>query len=439
MPIRTILVLSRPADVRLSKGTRHLTDLGIQILPSAPSSATVGTMRIVIVGNFGLNYKATMSARAIPIARELAQLGNSVTVLVPDDGASPRQPRVLSDTIRISELATPRLPSPLGHLWSGVHLTWRALRAQPDVLYAFKPKGYAGLALVVFWLLRHLGLMACTLVLDTDDWEGRGGWADYEQRSWLGRTLITIHERWCIQHSDLVTVASRALDQLAAQWQSNVLYLPNAASPASPGWHQGDGRQIRTQLGLGEQPVIIAYTRFVEFSPSRLLETFEAIHQDLPSTHLLVIGKGLNGEELYFRQLADERGLRDVVHVVGWIDPGDIPRYLAVASVAVYPLDDTLLNRTKCPMKLVDLLLAGVPVVADQVGQASEYVQEGTTGFLVCPGDVSALAERVVYLLRNESQRQAIGRAAREGILARWTWRSQANLVQNALAKLGDG
>ena len=46
----------------------------------------------------------------------------------------------------------------------------------------------------------------------------------------------------------------------------------------------------------------------------------------------------------------------------GWVSSQDLPGYFAAADVAIYPLDDTLLNRAKCPVKLTDLLLAGLGI-----------------------------------------------------------------------------
>ncbi|HVB96870.1 MAG TPA: glycosyltransferase, partial [Chloroflexota bacterium] len=197
------------------------------------------SLRITIVGNFGLSYKATMSARALPLARELARLGHQITIILPADSAVPP---VLptSDRVRIKFVGKGRARSFLGQLAVGAQLTCAALQSQPDVLYAFKPKAYAGLALLTFWFGRKLGLVAPTLALDTDDWEGAGGWADREHKAAWQRTLVGQHEKWCLGHADLVTVASRELERLAIAEGATTVYAPNAASPSSPGWEPGD-------------------------------------------------------------------------------------------------------------------------------------------------------------------------------------------------------
>jgi glycosyltransferase involved in cell wall biosynthesis len=399
-------------------------------------------MRIAIVGNFGLGYKGTMAARALPIAAELAARGHQVAAFLPADSTdSSNSPS--SSPVQLVRAGPVRgnatLPRAIGHLWLGLRLTWLTLRFRPDVLYAFKPKGYAGLALLVFWLLRRAGLTRAILALDADDWEGVGGWSDWEERpAWLAG-LVTWHERWCLRHADVVTVASRALARLVTRECATCVYAPNAASPASPGWELGQRDGGRRALGLGDAPVVLSYTRFVEFAPGRLVDTFAQIRAAVPEARLLVAGKGLGDEDATLARLAGERGLDGAICQLGWTDRHDLPDVFAAADVALYPLDDTVLNRAKCPMKLVDLLLAGVPVVADDVGQAPEYVADGQTGRLVSPVDVAAMAGAAVDLLRDPARRQALGHAARASLLTHRTWARQADAIEEALIRSAGG
>ena len=104
-----------------------------------------------------------------------------------------------------------------------------------------------------------------------------------------------------------------------------------------------------------------------------------------------MIGKGLFGEENKLRKLAEEAGIGDSVIIMGWIEPQLLSSYLAAADVAIYPMDDNILNRAKCPLKLIDLLSVGLPVVAERVGQVGEYIQHRKSGnfqqktIITCP------------------------------------------------------
>jgi glycosyltransferase involved in cell wall biosynthesis len=73
-------------------------------------------------------------------------------------------------------------------------------------------------------------------------------------------------------------------------------------------------------------------------------------------------------------------------------------------------------------VKLIDLLSAGVPVVADAVGQNAEYIRHNETGVLVSSGDTAAMAQAVIELLRDRKKADRVGRDAAQDMIARFSW-----------------
>jgi glycosyltransferase involved in cell wall biosynthesis len=140
------------------------------------------------------------------------------------------------------------------------------------------------------------------------------------------------------------------------------------------------------------------------------------------TAELVVVGKGFNGEEDQLLAQAEAIGLRGSIEYAGWADAAALPDYFAQASVAIHPFDDTLINRTKCSVKLIDLLSAGVPVVADAVGQNAEYVRHNETGVLVASGDVEAMAQAILELWRDRERADRLGQAAAQDMLERFSW-----------------
>ena len=65
-------------------------------------------------------------------------------------------------------------------------------------------------------------------------------------------------------------------------------------------------------------------------------------------------------------------------------------------------------------MVSMEAMSCGLPVVTTNMGGIPEIVTQGATGFLLNPGDYSALAERLDQLVADASLRQAMGRAALE-------------------------
>src|SRR5207237_908114 len=102
----------------------------------------------------------------------------------------------------------------------------------------------------------------------------------------------------------------------------------------------------------------------------------------------------------------------------------------------IFPMDDTLLNRCKCSVKLIDLLAHGVPVVADAVGQSKEYIRHNESGMLVAPGDVDTFAATVVGLLNDKEKRAELGACASETMACDFNWSRLCEDVERLYANL---
>jgi glycosyltransferase involved in cell wall biosynthesis len=368
-----------------------------------------------------------MSVRALPMAQALARRGHNVTLLLPpwqnpeDSGRTEEQ-----DGVCIENISLPPGVPLLFHALTALRLVRRAVAHQPDVVHLFKPKAYSGLT---HWLLARLPRgRRPRLVVDTDDWEGAGGWNDLADYSAAQRRFFSWQERWGLTHADAVTVASRTLESLV--WAlgvppARVVYVPNGF----PHPHLIQSSDLESEPG---QPLLLLYTRFFEFPVDRVLAVLRQVRERVPEARLLVVGKGLFGEEAELLAAASRAGLDDAIEYAGWVDPEDLPRTFARATVALYPFDDTLINRTKCPVKLLDLLSAGLPVVAEAVGEVGEMIQDGRTGCLVPPGDVTAFAAAVVALLENPARRRRVGSAAAQDVLTRRAWDRLVEVVEAA-------
>jgi glycosyltransferase involved in cell wall biosynthesis len=401
-----------------------------------------------MIGPFGMRPRGTMGVRALPMAKALAARGHAVTMFLPpwqnpeDAGKRWEEDGVAVENIHLP----PRIPG-LFHLLTALRLARRALTLKPDVVHLFKPKAYSGLA---HWLLARLPkARRPRLVVDTDDWEGAGGWNAIGGYPPAQRRFFAWQERWGLTHADAVTVASRTLESLA--WAlgvppERVFYVPNGV-----GYREVDGQGQREggDSGRGNgPPIILLYTRFFEFPVSRVIEVLKHVRERVPEARLLVVGKGLCGEEAELFRLAEQAGLTltnyesrltdysphpaaDITYL-GFVPAETLPGIFAQADVAIYPFDDTLVNRAKCAVKLLDLLAAGVPVVADAVGQNRETIRHGETGWLVEPGDVEVFAEAVVRLLEDAPLRERLGSAAAHDVHKHFAWERLVKVVERA-------
>ncbi len=359
-----------------------------------------------------------MSVRALPLARALVGRGHAVRMVLPPwDYPQDAGCKTQDAGVEIENIALPAGVPGLFQIRLTRRLVWRALDFAPDVIHCFKPKAYAGLAAWWLWQLKRLGRVRARLIIDTDDWEGAGGWNDLNPYPRAQKKTFAWQEQWGLTHNDGVTVASKALQSIV--WSlgvkpDHVKYVPNGCSGVSP-------VHLQTKIS-NQQSSILLYTRFFEFKLERVLEVLRRVMAQIPEAKLVVVGKGFNGEEDRLRAQADAMGLRGSIEYAGWVDAAALPGYFARAAVAIYPFDDTLINRAKCSMKLIDLLSVGVPVVADAVGQNVEYIRHDVTGALVSSGDVEAMAQAVIELLHDREKADRMGRCAAQEMLARFSW-----------------
>ncbi len=73
------------------------------------------------------------------------------------------------------------------------------------------------------------------------------------------------------------------------------------------------------------------------------------------------------------------------------------------------------------PVSVIEALAGGRPVVATRVGGVPDVVRDGVDGFLVEPGDIDALAERLGRLAADPALAARMGEAGRARVLERYS------------------
>ena len=150
-----------------------------------------------------------------------------------------------------------------------------------------------------------------------------------------------------------------------------------------------------------------------------LVDAFARLRYTVPEARLLVVGDGPERETLEAGLAA--HGAAAAARLTGSVPPGAVPELLAGMDVAVAPYPPQAAFYFS-PLKVVEAMAAGLPVVASRVGQIQELVADGRTGTLVPPGDAAALAAALADLAARPERRAELGAAARRAVLATRTW-----------------
>jgi len=151
--------------------------------------------------------------------------------------------------------------------------------------------------------------------------------------------------------------------------------------------------------------------------------------------HLLVVGEG--PLHSWIEGYIAGCDIEDQVTLTGWTDHQRLPGLLTAMDVAVAPypdLDDFYFS----PLKLYEYMAAGVPVVASDIGQVADVIDNRDNGLLVTPGDPHALANALAELRSDQNLRDHLGRAGRATAQER-TWQDNAHQVIATLCDVGKG
>lgn len=136
-----------------------------------------------------------------------------------------------------------------------------------------------------------------------------------------------------------------------------------------------------------------------------LLAAVAELDQARPGVHVVVIGGGpLEGE---LHQRVSDLGLRDRARLTG----------ARSDARALLPAFDTFVLSSRhegLPIALIEAMAAGLPCVATSVGGIPEVLEDGVGGFLVAPGDATALANAIGKLREDDTLRAAEGERAAE-------------------------
>jgi glycosyltransferase involved in cell wall biosynthesis len=232
-----------------------------------------------------------------------------------------------------------------------------------------------------------------------------------------------------LANSHSVVALTRWLEDWAADIgvdRSKIHVLPDAVSD-SLFKRTVSGNAVRHRLGWKCKSIIGFVGSFHSWHDvSGLIDAFAQLYREDANRRLLLIGNGEKRASL--EKKVRKIGIAEAVCFQGRIPHELVPEHLAAMDIAVVPyrpIDNFFFS----PMKLFESMAMGTPTVAADLGQISELIEHGVTGWLYPAGDNERLAEGIRKLLDDTDMAAQIGRAAREYVLTNHTWSTVVSKV----------
>jgi glycosyltransferase involved in cell wall biosynthesis len=204
--------------------------------------------------------------------------------------------------------------------------------------------------------------------------------------------------------------------------------------PLAPFLATANDPALRARWGIGPNDVVIGKIArlFKLKGHDDLFNVAPAVVRACPRIKFLLVGDGIWRGRL--EQRARDLKLEKHFIFAGLVAPSEVPPLIGIMDALAH-----LSLREGLPRALPMALAAGRPVVAYDCDGANEICLDNETGFLLRPGDLTGLAERLARLANDAALRERLGRRGRELVRDRFGVERMVDDLYALYLKLGAG
>lgn len=196
----------------------------------------------------------------------------------------------------------------------------------------------------------------------------------------------------------------------------------------------GDVGSVRRSLGIPEESQVVTIVGSVSERKGHrdFLDTARGVLEHRPSALFLVVGDDIEGKGAYrvaMEEYAERLGIASKVRFVGF--RSDTEAWVAASDVIVLPS-----MKEGLPLSLAEAHGCGKPVVATRVDGIPEVIEDGVSGFLFEPHDVTGMCAALVRLLHDDGLSRTMGAAGRERAERIFSHEAHAAKVQELYGRI---
>lgn len=231
-----------------------------------------------------------------------------------------------------------------------------------------------------------------------DDWDYHPGLETHS----FNREMVERRERHCARASDVViTVNGLLADLRRKQGAKHVEVIPNGLDLSLFSQAREKKPHPPTLLYMGSLSPL--------WNVELAIRALPAIANSIPDVRLLIAGYG--PAEPSLRQLSRELGLKERVKFLGTFAYEALPSILAQADIGITTaLPDSTFRHYATPLKIIEYMAAGLPVIASRLGQTEIIMQESKAGLLIrnsadefAKAAITLFRDRTLYRLCSEA------------------------------------
>ncbi|HVR11810.1 MAG TPA: glycosyltransferase [Thermoanaerobaculia bacterium] len=255
------------------------------------------------------------------------------------------------------------------------------------------------------------------------------------------RDRLRAAERFCWSAADWVITPSRTMrDNLVALGvpAGKICVVANGAEPPAGSAAAGD----RAARPAGAPARYLLYFGALQGwqGVEVLLRAF-ALLRDLEDLGLVICAAGRTRRARALKRLAERVAPAGRVRWHYGLSDAELAPWVAHAELSVAPLTECPRNLEQgcLPLKVLESMAAGVPVVASDLPSLREVIDDGSDGRLVRPDRPSELARALRVLLESPRARHEMAARARRKAAERYSWEAGMSELRGWYGALLEG
>lgn len=189
--------------------------------------------------------------------------------------------------------------------------------------------------------------------------------------------------------------------------------------------------ELRKQLGIAPDDFVVGKIArlFKLKGHDDLFAVAPEIVRRNPKIKFLLVGDG--EWRARFEKMAAESGLQNHFIFAGLVPPDEVPKYVGIMDALAH-----LSLREGLPRALPQALAAGKPVMAYDCDGACEICRDNETGFLISPGNLADLKNRLLQLANDSVLCKKFGRSGSDFVRKNFAVEKMVDAIYHLYQKL---
>lgn len=160
--------------------------------------------------------------------------------------------------------------------------------------------------------------------------------------------------------------------------------------------------------------------------------------RDMPDLSLVLCVSGSKARIKYLQKLGEKLEIADRLIWNIRLNQIELQPWLQNAAISIAPLVECSRNLIQgcCPIKIIESMNAGVPVIASDLPVVRELVTHNKTGWLIRPDRPSELARAIRILISHPEARKKIGSAAQRKAVRFYSWEKASEKLKKVYDSL---